>query len=134
MLPNALEAKHFDSYPPMAKQIASDNIVLLRDMPLAFEPLLLRELIGYDWKFPAERAEIDANFRYLSRLSAEQRAAKLEPFSQLKLSSDLEKLDWVNDPTGFSEKLSAFLWSSRQMDQFRSASVAYIEEMHAATP
>ena len=47
------------------------RIALLRKLPLAFVPLLLRELIVYDWKFPAERKDLDRQFAWLSRLSPE---------------------------------------------------------------
>ncbi len=134
MRPSTLDAEHFGQYPPLARQVAVANIVLLREMPLAFVPLLLRELIRYDWNFPAERAEMDAQFKYLSALSQEQRAAEFRPFAQLRLTTELEELDWVNDPTGFSERLSAYLWTSHQMDAFRAASVDYVDKLHAATP
>ena len=62
MLPTQLAAESFASYPAEAKRIALGQITLLRRLPLAFVPLLLRELILYDWKFPAERREIDRQF------------------------------------------------------------------------
>ena len=58
-----VHAEQFQSYPPQAKQIATRHIALLQQLPLAFLPLLLREVIVYDWKFPAERDEIDRQFR-----------------------------------------------------------------------
>jgi hypothetical protein len=134
MQPAALDAQQFEKYPPLARKIALQNLALLRELPLAFAALLLRELIGYDWKFPAERAEIDAQFRYLASFSPEQRAAELQPLAQLTLDPNLEKLDWVNDPAGFSERLSAYLWTSHQMDAFRAASLRYVDKLHAATP
>jgi hypothetical protein len=130
MQPSALDAQSFGNYPPLARQLAVSNLAVLRGLPLAFAPLLLRELIGYDWKFPAERAEMDAQFRYLASWS-DQRSAELQPFSKLKLTSELEQLDWVNDPASFSEKLSAYLWASHQMDEFRAASIRYVERLHA---
>ena len=39
-------------YPPEAKRLAASHIALLRRLPLGFLPLLLSELIVYDWKFP----------------------------------------------------------------------------------
>ncbi|HZS56666.1 MAG TPA: hypothetical protein VFA65_19830 [Bryobacteraceae bacterium] len=134
MQPSTLDVQQFGKYPPLARQIAVENIALLRELPLAFAPLLLRELIGYDWKFPAERREIDSQFKYLASLTPQQRVAELQPFAQLSLSSNLENLDWINDPAGFSERLSAHLWTSHQMDGFRTASLRYVDKVHAATP
>jgi hypothetical protein len=134
MQPSALQPRDFDGYPALAKELAVRNIALVRELPMAFAPLLLRELIGYDWKFPAERAEMDAQFAYLAQLTPARRGAELQPFARLKLDSQLENFDWVNDPAGFSEKLSAHLWTSHQMDAFRAASVDYVNKLNAAMP
>ena len=44
--------------------MAVNNLELLRRLPLSFVSLLLRELIEYDWNFPAERQELNAQFVY----------------------------------------------------------------------
>jgi hypothetical protein len=106
---------------------------LFQQLPLAFLPLLLRELIGYDWKFPAERKELDNQLTYLSPLTPEQLEKEFVAFTKLRLSSDLEQIDWVNTPAQFSERLSAHLWATHQIDAFRAASVEYIHRVNAAT-
>jgi len=58
MLPSELTAGSFAGYPPEAQRLAIQQLALLRRLPLAFLPLLLRELIVYDWKFPLERADL----------------------------------------------------------------------------
>ena len=58
MLPAQLAASQFARYPPAAKQVAVAHLELLRRLPLAFLPNLLRELIDYDYKFPAERTQM----------------------------------------------------------------------------
>jgi hypothetical protein len=62
MLPNQLTASSFSGYPAEARRLAIEQIALLQRLPLAFLPLLLRELIVYDWKFPSERAELGRQF------------------------------------------------------------------------
>jgi len=57
--PASLQPEHFAKYPPEARQLATRYVELFRDLPLAFLPLLLREVIEYDWKFPAERRDLD---------------------------------------------------------------------------
>src|SRR6202041_3953298 len=99
MLARPIQAEQFQSYPPQAKQIATSNISLLQQLPLAFLPLLLREVIVYDWKFPAERDEIDRQSRYLGGLTAEQLSSAMNSFAKLKLSPDLEAMDWVGAPS-----------------------------------
>ena len=72
MLPNQLTPGSFAAYPPEARSLAVKQIALLQRLPLAFLPLLLRELIVYDWKFPAERADLGRQFTYLARFDREK--------------------------------------------------------------
>jgi hypothetical protein len=134
VLPSQLVARSFEGYPPQARQIAANHIALLKRLPLGFLPLLLRELIGYDWKFPAERREMDGQLAYLTSLGPEQLAKAMEVFSHLRLAPALEKTDWVNSPSIFTEQLTAHLWSTHQIDAFRAGAVAYIEKSSAALP
>ncbi len=132
MLPKELKPEQFSGYPPQARHIAVAHIGLLQQLPLAFLPLLLRELIAYDWKFPAERKELDHQLSYLSAMTAEQLRSEMAVFEGLHLSPDLERVDWVNAPAQFSEKLSAHLWTTHQIDAFRAASIEYVRKMNAA--
>jgi len=134
MLPNALTTDQFSRYPAEARRVAADRLALLRQLPLAFVPLVLRELIVYDWKFPAERAELDQQFEYLSALTPQQLRRVTAPFAALSLAPEFERFDWVNLPGEFSEKLTAHLWSTHQIDAFRKAAVDYVETMHASAP
>src|SRR5579871_5106300 len=109
MQPAELTAASFRGYPPQARQIATDNLALLREMPMAFLPLLLRELIAYDWKFPAERRELDRQFVYLGSLTAPQRRQSMQDFARLHVSRELERFAWVDQPAQFSEQLTAEL-------------------------
>ncbi|MBV9266992.1 MAG: hypothetical protein JO061_12555 [Acidobacteriaceae bacterium] len=127
-----LTPESFRSYPDQARQLAVSHIDLLSQLPLSFLPLLLREVINYDWKFPVEREELDYQFAYLSDKSAAELAKLMAPFAQLKLSAELEKQDWVNAPVQFSEQLSAYLWATHQIDAFRSASVDYVHGLNAS--
>jgi hypothetical protein len=129
MLPSELQAAQFAGYPPKARRLTIDHLDQLRQLPLAFLPLLLREVIAYDWKFPAERKELDNQFVYLARTP--QAAA---PFAQLRLSKELERANWVNEPAQFSEQLTAHLWATHQIDQFRTAAVDYVHKLNAANP
>lgn len=132
MLPNQLRPESFDAYPPEAKRIAAAQIALLQKLPLAFVPLLLRELIAYDWKFPAERKDLDRQFAWLSALSPEQLTAAMASFERLSLAPEMEKTDWVNSPGIFSEQLSAHLWKTHQIDGFTAAAVDYMRKSTAS--
>jgi hypothetical protein len=134
MLVHQIRGEQFRSYPPEAKQIATSNIPLLQQLPLAFLPLLLREIIVYDWKFPAERDEIDRQLRYLGSLTADQLSSAMSSFAKLRLSPELEAMDWIGAPSRFSEKLSAYLWATHQIDDFSTAAEDYIRVFNAAVP
>jgi len=134
MLPGELTADAFRGYPPQARQVAAGQVALLRELPISFLPLLLRELISYDWKFPAERRELDDQFTYLTSLTAEARRQLMGSFARLTIPPELERSDWVNSPAQFSEQLTTHLWATHQIDVFRSAAVDYVRTIHAAAP
>jgi hypothetical protein len=129
-----IHGEQFQSYPPQAKQVATSNILLLQQLPLSFLPLLLREVIVYDWKFPAERDEIDRQFRYLGSLTADELSSAMSAFANVKLSPELEAMDWIGAPSRFSERLSAYLWATHQIDDFSRAAEDYIKAFNTAVP
>jgi len=134
MIAQQLREQQFQGYPPEARKVATSNIGLLQQLPIAFLPLLLREVIVYDWKFPAERDEIDRQFRYLGGLTADQLSSAMSSFAKVKLSPALEGMDWIGAPSRFSEKLSAYLWATHQIDDFSRAAENYIQAFNTAVP
>ena len=134
MLPSQLKPEQFNGYPPQARQIAESRIVLMRQLPLSFLPLLLREVIVYDWKFPAERRELEHQLSYLGNMPPERVQQYMVQFSRLHLSPELEHMDWVHAPRLFSEQLTAHLWATQQIDNFREAALEFGRRMDAVTP
>jgi hypothetical protein len=134
MQPAQLEPEHFATYPPLARQVAIRGLDTLRQLPLSFVPLLLSEVIAYDSKFPAERHEVDAQFAFMSALSAQRRAEVMARFRGLALSRALEEVDWVRNPGDFSERLSAHLWTTGQIAGFRTAAIEFLNAVRAAIP
>lgn len=134
MQPRDLTPSSFAKYPPQARSLALQQLPLLRDLPPVFVPILLRELITYDYKLPGERRELGKQLSYLSGLTPPQRAATTDGFRSFALNKDLETTDWVNDPAGFMEKLTASLWSTHQMDRFRSIAEAYSTSVSLKIP
>ncbi len=53
----------------------------------------------------------------------------MSAFAELKVTRELEKVDWVNSPAIFSEQFSAHLWSTHQIDAFRAAAVDYVRKV-----
>jgi hypothetical protein len=134
MLPRDLTAEQFAGYSPQARKLAVAHLNALQQLPLSFLPSLLREIIDYDFKFPAERNAIDRELANLSSLSPAQANDWFQAFSQFSLSSSLEHFDWVNQPAQFVEQLSAYLWTTHQLDGFRKAATVYGDRLHSVVP
>lgn len=129
-----LKPEQFSGYPPEARKLVTNDLVALQRLPLSFLPSLLREVIDYDFKFPAERKAIEKEMANLSLLSPEQTKDWFQGFAQIRLSPQLEQFDWINAPAQFVEQLSAYLWTTHQLDAFRVAALAYAERLRAAMP
>ncbi|MDE3200301.1 MAG: hypothetical protein KGN79_05205 [Acidobacteriota bacterium] len=134
MLPSELKLEQFSAYPPQAHALVARNLLVLRVLPLSLAPNLLREVIDYDYKFPAEQMRIDEEFKTLAGLSPSDREEWLRGFASISLSKRIEQFDWVNDPVKFSEQQSAYLWSTHQMDAFRNAANEYYSRLSHAIP
>jgi hypothetical protein len=134
MLPRDLKPEQFHGYPPEAKKLALDYLAVLEQLPPAFLPSLLKEVIDFDFKFPVERQALERELANLRTLSAEQLQTWFNGFAQIKLSAALEHVDWVNAPAQFVEQLSAHLWSTGQLDAFRTAALEYANRLRAAVP
>ncbi len=131
MLPQDLKAESFTAYLPQARGQALAHLSMLQKLPLSFLPSFLRQLIDYDFEFPAERASIDEELAALGSLSGMELDEWFRPFSQISLSSELEHVDWVNHPAEFVEQESAYLWRTGQLDAFRKAALDYGNRLQA---
>ena len=132
MLPCDLKTDHFRRYPPEAGKLAVNSLAALRRLPLSFLPNLLREVIEYDYKFPAERAGLKKEMANLGSLSDSQVEDLFSGFSKITLSAQLETSDWVNAPAQFVEQLSTHLWTTHQLDAFRVAATKYADYLSSA--
>jgi len=77
---------------------------------------------------------LDRQFAYLDSLSPDQRRQLMSAFAQLGLSPELERVDWINLPGEFSEKFTAHLWATHQIDAFRAAAIDYVNKLSAVSP
>ena len=125
---------HFKAYPPEARRVATSHIELLRKLPAAFAPLLLQQIQSYDWRFPAERRDIDRQLTFLKSLSETDRRRLFTSFEQLKLPARLLDAKWAGSPVEFSEQLSHHLWTTGQIDAFHDASAYYLKTVVTAIP
>jgi hypothetical protein len=134
MLPRDLKPEQFNGYPPEARKIVTNYLGILQRLPLSFVPGLLRELIDYDFKFPAERKAHEEELAHLTSLPAGEFKEWFRGFAEISLSPQLETFDWIKSPAQFVEQLSAHLWSTHQLDAFRKASNEYADRLRSAVP
>ncbi|HTQ60322.1 MAG TPA: hypothetical protein VMI32_08865 [Candidatus Solibacter sp.] len=134
MFPEELKLEQFSGYPPEAKKLVASDLAAFQRLPLSFLPSLLREVIEYDFKFPVERRTLERELANLSSLSAEQTKEWFQGFAAIHLSAQLEEFDWINSPAQFVEQLSAYLWTTHQLDAFRAAAIAYADRLRVTVP
>ena len=134
MLPRDLKAENFATYAPEARAIVVQHLEILRRLPLAFVPSLLREAIDYDYKFPIERAAIERELSVLGGLSEDQRREWFAGFESISLAPNLVSFNWVNLPAQFVEQEAAYLWSTHQLDAFRKAATEYGDRLGHLKP
>jgi hypothetical protein len=134
MLPRDLKPERFTGYPPQARKLVINYIAALQRLPLSFLPSLLREAIEFDYKFPVERKALERELAELNSLSAKELEDWVHGFTQIQLSAALENSDWLNAPAQFVEQLSSYLWTTHQLDAFRTAAMVYADRLQAAVP
>jgi hypothetical protein len=134
MLPRDLKPESFSNYPPEARKLITDYLETVQALPLAYVANLLREVIEFDFKFPAERSELEKELANARALSHEEQTLWFQGFAAISLSPELERFDWPNHPAQFVEQLSAFLWRTHQLDAFRKAALDYADRLHRAVP
>lgn len=125
-----LQPADFASYPPQARQFAGDHIATLRSLPVILTALLLERISNYDWLFPAERAELEEQMLRLQNTNAGPVHVALQEFAALPLSPELLRFPWAQQPVAFSEKLTAYLWTSHAIDAFRAAATNYQQALN----
>jgi hypothetical protein len=134
MQPAALTAASFGQYSPQARELAIANLSVLQKLPLTLGPILLRQIIDYNWRFPPERRFLVQQLEYLRGLPPASLANLMASFAAVRLPAEIEATDWVNAPQRFSEQLSAGLWSMQQIDSYRLAAQLYEKELAQVLP
>lgn len=132
--PSQLSPASFANYLPQARMFAVAQLPLLKSLPLIFVAILLREISTYDWRFPAEREALQRQVDFLANLSLQKRNEVFTDLRAIFVAPELEATDWVDDPGGFIEKLTAHLWSTRNMDAFRAFAMSYQRQIEIAEP
>lgn len=123
-----LTTRSFNSYPPKGRELAISHLAELRQIPVSLLPVFLVDLKVYDWKFPIEQREIARRIEF-----AGKNPSSLAGFHTIEIASALDSPEMAADPQRFLAEMSAHLWSSLQMDAYRSAANRFVELFDAAT-
>ncbi len=134
MQPAQLTPASFAAYPPQARALVVGQLAVLRTLPLVFAALLLRESRAYDWRFPAEQQAIRDQFSFLASLDEAARRQLLAGFAAVKLPDSTRESNWVDQPQQFLDALTASLWSTHQIDDFRQSAKSYALAWRKAKP
>ena len=132
MHPRDLRIESFTKYPAQGRALAIANPHVLKRMPLILLPLMLGQIIQYDWSFPPEREQILLHLKFLNHLDAASFDALMSSFSAIPLSNELIEIDWVDHPQRFSEQLTAYLWSQHQIDNYHRTAQEYQQRLQTA--
>ncbi|MBB5061805.1 hypothetical protein [Granulicella mallensis] len=119
MTPDQLVASSFNGYPAAARRFAVEHLSLLQRLPLVVCPSFLQQIQNLDTSFPAEKESLRWQCDALQKLAPERYSALASPLAALSVSPSLQSLDWVQSPASFIPELTAYLWSSGQINQFR---------------
>jgi hypothetical protein len=132
MQPRDLRVESFAQYPQQGRSLAIANLNLLKRIPLILLSLMLRQIIQYDWSFPAEREQLLLQFKFLDHLDGASFDALMSSFAAIPLSNELIVIDWIDHPQRFSEQLTAYLWSQHQIDNYHNTAQEYQRRLQTA--
>jgi hypothetical protein len=122
-----LTARSFNTYPPKGRELAISHLAELRQIPVSLLPVFLVDLKVHDWKFPIEQKAVAGRIEF-----AGANPSSLAEFRTIKVTAALDSPAMVADPQRFLAEMSAYLWSSLQMDAYRSAANHFVKLFDAA--
>lgn len=129
MTPEALDTGSFDRYSPSAKAIALRYLPELKRLPVAVVASFLDQISAWDWRFPAERRQLRSQLDAFAALPLSEANELTAEFSRITLPAEITKLDWVNAPGVLLRRLTPYLWSSQQIDRYRTAAAMLIDRL-----
>jgi hypothetical protein len=123
-----LTAKNFSNYPPEGKALAISHLPALRQIPASLLPVFLVDLKAYDWKFPIEQKEVIRRIEFVGT-----HPSSLTAFRSIVVPPSLDDPAKAVDPQRYLAEMTAYLWSSLQMDAYRSAADQFVNLLDAAS-
>jgi hypothetical protein len=124
MIPAELKAEDFRSYPAESQRVAMRYLEVLRRLPAAVCPSFLQQIQNIPTSFPVETRLLCMQLDALKAMPLDGYNAIAEPLRRIDLTKQIYRLDWVNQPATFVTEMTAWLWSSGQIDRFRQGAHA----------
>ncbi len=124
MKPGDLHATSFTGYPQSSRALAGEYLTALRAMPLSLLPSYLVQVQQYPTLFPVEAERLR-----LQLTALQARPDLTQAFSSIEVPSELEHMDWVQQPAMFVSALSGTLWRTRQIDAYHRAAETLFAEL-----
>ncbi len=106
----------------------------MRSLPVPLAAVMMQQVSRTDRLFPAERRDLDRTLQSLVPPRPQTAAEAVQVFAGIRLSPELQRLDWYADPAGFVEKMTAELWSTGQIGTFRDAAKLLASSRSVAGP
>ena len=87
--------------------VSAEQLRLLEDLPVPLAAVMMHQVSRADRLFPVERRELDGTLKSLMAPRPKSTEQAVEMFATLRLSPELQRLDWRSDPAGFVERMTA---------------------------
>lgn len=120
-MPEWIKPECFVSYPPEGRALAISHLAVLRQMPVALLPIFLRELKDYDWQFPLEQQQVNRRLDFV-----QANPSSTAGFLRISVPHAMDRPENVADPVRFLAEMSAYLWSSLQMDVYSESAAEFM--------
>ena len=114
--------------------VPGEQLRLLENLPVPLAAVMMQQVSREDRLFPVERRELNGTLQSLTAPSTRSAEQAVEMFATLRLSPELQHLDWRSDPAGFVERMTAELWISGQIETFRNAAKLLAPSASPAVP
>lgn len=122
-----LSRDSFSSYPAQGRELALSHLSALREIPVSLLPVFLVDLKDYDWKFPVEQREVERRIEFI-----QADPSSVAAFRTINVGPSLDNPDKATNPQRFLAEMTAYLWSSLQMDAYRRAADSFVSHLDAS--
>jgi hypothetical protein len=100
---------------------ASAQLPLLQTLPVPLAAIMMQQIARAGRLFPIELRELNQTLQSLTSPRQPSTEQAVQLFAKLRLSPEMQRVDWRTDPAGFVERMTTELWGSSQIGDLREA-------------